>query len=404
MEQGHHASPDGQKSWFRAVWIQLARYCISDLDANERTNLERWIARDPRRAVLVKQMRQVWTSSDPVALADVETALASMHNRLGIEARRALTAEQVHAEAGPRALAADERFLSNTRPTWDKPRILRVQPQRQRRWIAMGVGVATSLVVIASVTILRQSKTAPSQAAATYTYRTHVGQQANVTLPDGSRAMLGPATTMRVVATPAHSTVVSVDGEALFVVTHRTQVPFTVQTRTTQARVLGTQFDVRHYASDPVTRVAVVEGRVTVRSTQHPQENNVVLTAQMIGTVDDSGHVQVTPSDAIEDYTAWATGRLVFRQTPARDVVADLGRAYGVEISLPDSVLGRRTLTWSLPVTHVTLAGALDVLTTFLQAHVVQSGKSITIMPGRTNSAQRRGADSLYRREHTYGR
>jgi len=128
------------------------------------------------------------------------------------------------------------------------------------------------------------------------------------------------------------------------------------------------------------------------------------MAANSIGVVDDSGHIDVTPNISPTTYTAWTRGELVFLRAPARQIVADLGRAYGADIRVADSALAHHLITWSIPVEQVTLAGALDVLTATLNAHVVRSGNTLTIVPGRTSSAYPRNRDSLTKPERMYGR
>jgi len=376
-------------------WTLIDGYLAGDLTPGQAEEVERWVEKHPEQRVVIDQLRKNWPRihqrrAQPFDLATIER---SMLARIADPA----VGEPVSTPNGE---------SDSLPPRRNAPRILpmqRVSPSRGA-WAACSVAAVAAIAMVIGVTLRRESQLANPATTVARTYRTRTGQHAAITLPGGSRAVLGPATTLQFSVAPTQAITVTVDGEALFTVTHHAQRPFTVQTRTTVTRVLGTQFDVRQYAADAVARVVVAAGRVSLHSARRAPAGGAVMTARMVGTVDDSGRVRVAPSGSIEDYTAWTTGRLVFRQTPARDVVADLGRAYGVEISLPDSALAQRTLTWSLPVTEVTLAGALDVLTTVLRAHVVQSGNLITIVPGRVTSAQRRVGDSLYRLEHAYGR
>jgi len=262
---------------------------------------------------------------------------------------------------------------------------------------------ATALLLMVSQIIPHGTR---SVATTERTYTTRTGQRAVVILTDGSHVTLAPATTLRTsVSTATQAMTVTVDGEALFQVVHRPHVPFTVRTRNAITRVLGTQFLVRQYAADPVAQVVVTDGRVSLQSVRQPNAAGAVMTARMMGLVDDSGYVRVSPSVTSDEYTAWTTGQLVFRQVAARQIATDLGRAYGVDLRITDSALAGHVLTWSVSVTQITLADALDALTDALNAHLVRSGDTITLVPGRTTQAWPRHRDSsLSRQEHTYGR
>jgi len=262
-----------------------------------------------------------------------------------------------------------------------------------------------AVAVVIGVVVRSRARVTLSAALTEQVYTTRGGQQVDVTLPDGSRATLAPATTLRVMTSAiTQGTIVDIDGEAIFRVAHHVRAPFEVRTRSATTHVLGTEFSMRQYASDRVARVVVSEGRVSLRGLKDPTVVGAVMAANTMGLVDDSGHIDVTPHVVVKDYTAWTTGELVFLRTPTRQIVADLGRAYGVDIRVVDSTLAEHTVTWSVPVQRVTLAGALEALTDVIGAHVVRSGNTITVVPGRTSLARPRHRDSLTMQEHTYGR
>jgi ferric-dicitrate binding protein FerR (iron transport regulator) len=147
---------------------------------------------------------------------------------------------------------------------------------------------------------------------------------------------------------------------------------------------------VRRYTTDHVARIVVTEGRVSLSAVRGAvsRETNQVLLASMMGTVDDSGTVRVTPNIAAKEYTAWTTGQIVFNKTPAREAVIELGRVYGADIRITDSALARQELTWTIPVAQQPLDVVLVSLVDVLGAHTVQAGRVITLVPGR--SATRR--------------
>lgn len=220
---------------------------------------------------------------------------------------------------------------------------------------------------------------APSFSTTAQTYATASGQRATVTLADGSRVVLGPATTLHADWTPIQMTV-TVQGKALFTVAHSSTRPFIVNTGRSTTRVLGTTFFVQQYGTDRTTQVAVINGRVSVRG--RPHGASAVLSANTAATVNDSGQVLVTPNIVVNDYAAWATGVLVFHNAPAGDVVAELGRTYGVDLELSDSLRLRQRLTWSVSVTDQSLSDVLDGLALLLDVHVVRTDHVWRLEPG----------------------
>jgi ferric-dicitrate binding protein FerR (iron transport regulator) len=277
-----------------------------------------------------------------------------------------------------------------------------------RRWTSSRVAAgalagAVMLAAVTSLTLRHRLHSAPSQ-----TYATVGGQLSTVQLAGGRQAILGPGTTIQVTETATDGMVVRVRGEALFDIQHDSRAPFVVQTANTVTRVLGTTFLVRQYDTDRTARVLVTEGRValrsalrsTLRSALHGASDRSadgtsrVLTERMLAVVDDSGRVTVTPNVAVDDYTSWTTGRLVFQSTPAGEVLRELGRAYGVTLRLTDTGMAQQPLTWTVPVTKRSLTDVLNGLSDLLNAHVDRSGKTILIVPGRLKSTTAPTRDS----------
>jgi len=115
-------------------------------------------------------------------------------------------------------------------------------------------------------------------------------------------------------------------------------------------RVLGTEFDVRRYATDSVTRVVVVSGKVAAGSAHYVP---ATLVAGTVGHFSDST-VTVTVSNDVGNLTGWTAGRLRFREVPVADVLAQLSRWYDIDFRLADSALAGERVTAALDYTETT--------------------------------------------------
>jgi len=366
----------------------VSRYIAGECTADELSQVESWIAAHPDDGSVVLVLRQ---RAEQPWVVPVRVDVPSAHRRLwerlgldrvgdvGLRARAGRSRNGGAVEVGAGAL-----------------------PQRKSTgWILFGVGVTGVLMLC--LMFIRAFH--PGPRVAVHTYATAAGQWATIPLGDGSEASLGPATTLRITTSASTGTTAAVNGQALFVVTHQHRAPFFVHVGNATARVLGTSFYVRHYTTDHVARVVVVEGRVSLDGMRGvPTRHGAVLSANMLGVVDDSGRVSATSNIAVEDYTGGAAGHLVFRQAAVRDIVAELSRAYGTDIQLADSTLGQRVFTWTLSVKRVTLGGALDALAAALGAHVIKSGSVILIAPGPSASRKSVAPHSPYTFESQYGR
>jgi transmembrane sensor len=211
-------------------------------------------------------------------------------------------------------------------------------------------------------------------------YATTAGQTATVRLTDGTRVVLAPET--QLVVGPRFGTTgreVSVLGEAYFSVARVAGQPFTVRTGGVTARVLGTQFTVRHYASEPSVRVAVVSGKIVMSGrTSH------VLTPGSVGQFTDSTEVVRTDVDTRTD-TEWVSGRLVFFEAPASEVLQTLTRWYGYEFRLADPAQAEQKLTVALSTESSSMAFASIKL--LLNAELSFNGNLVTITPRRARSS-----------------
>jgi ferric-dicitrate binding protein FerR (iron transport regulator) len=385
----------------------LDRYLAGAASDDDRTAIEAWLRENPAHTVAVERLRDLLRQSDVAALSSAEiTALVQAatsapssigHDGLGT---RVGTRANVRSDAS----ASNAHGATDARPSASSARRA-PHVHRSLRNAALATVGAAALIVGGAI-VVRGYLTKPAAPSLTQTYATDAAEQSIIPLADGSEATLGPASTLTISSDPTNGTVATVTGEALFTVVHRSRVPFTVRTTNAVTRVLGTTFMVRRYATDRATRVMVVDGRVSVRSAHGTAAGHTgaVLTQRTLGVVDDSGGMRVTSNVSVDDYTSWTTGQLVFRQTPVGDIVADLGRAYGVDLRVADSALKEQAFTWTVSVARLSLDDALEALTTALHAHVTKSGTVLTIVPGPSRARKSHDSHISHSGETQYGR
>jgi ferric-dicitrate binding protein FerR (iron transport regulator) len=242
-------------------------------------------------------------------------------------------------------------------------------------------------------------------------YATTRGERATILLPDGSSAQLGYASTLTVPSDFGRETRhVVVTGEAAFTVTPDRRAPFLVSVGDALTEVLGTSFVVQKYATDAATRVAVTEGRVSLRrldprtGRRAPDSAAAVLSAGMMGQVGDSGRVTVVPVSVDDDFAAWTLGRLSFRAAPLREVIPVLERAYDVDIEIADSTLLERHVTLAAMPDKTPITETLDLVTDVIGAHFTRSGRVFVIVPGKRTIARPHNRTSPFTPETKYGR
>jgi ferric-dicitrate binding protein FerR (iron transport regulator) len=188
-------------------------------------------------------------------------------------------------------------------------------------------------------------------AVAFRTIHTAPGERATVRLADGSVVVLGAHSTLRYSAQfGARDRDVQLDGEAYFTVAHHAGAPFSVYTRHAAARVLGTAFVVKAYATDAKTQIVIAEGRVALRQSSAPSSSGTTLVEGDLARIDSVGMITVTRGVAPAGYLDWTHGRLVFTDALLGDIIPELERWYDLDIRLADPALAKARITQTLDV------------------------------------------------------
>jgi ferric-dicitrate binding protein FerR (iron transport regulator) len=155
------------------------------------------------------------------------------------------------------------------------------------------------------------------------------GKIQQVRLPDSSIVWLNASTTLYYAKSFNEHRNIKLEGEAYFEVTHDPENPFQVDAGEIRTTVLGTQFNIKAYASGATTRISLISGKVKVAdsskdlavlapSTQllYNRKDNVAETARV-----DTGGVQ-----------AWRKGKLQFQGESFAEIAGALENWYGVKI------------------------------------------------------------------------
>jgi transmembrane sensor len=193
---------------------------------------------------------------------------------------------------------------------------------------------------------------------ATQSFRTAVGQQATVTLPDGSVVTLNTDTVVRTRADADRRLVYLDKGQAFFRVAHDRRHPFVVAAAGRTVTALGTAFDVR--VEGDTLKVVLVEGRVRVATAAPPSPGRPATPAavravtQPVRSTDMEAGSQLvalgetdwrlTRTDAAR-VTSWTHGKIVFDDATLGDVVAELNRYSSRKIVIADPSLAGRKLS-----------------------------------------------------------
>jgi len=234
-------------------------------------------------------------------------------------------------------------------------RINAVRKKRTVRRISWGRGLASAASLCLGVWMSWASVTD----WALSDYSTHVGEQKQVTLADGSSVFLNTDTAISLEWTADRRRVVLLKGQAEFKVAKDPSRPFEVMTEKTTVRALGTVFDVFEQASG-VVDVSVSEHAVRVNL--HNKAGSEPIRVEEGERLHYVGHGDLNRPELISlsQINAWQRGKLIFRDQPLAEVVSELNRYSKARIVLNGDDIGQLRVSGVFPIDGMEILGALE--------------------------------------------
>ena len=337
-------------------WELLDRYLTGEATAVEREQVEAWLAEDPERWAQITALRDALAQA---ALSDPAVDLAKAEVWARLERELAGAGQGIR----PRRAGVPE-FTVPSRRAWSTP---------------VQIAAALLVTVLGGGAIAALLWRGGPQAPAVRVVATTPGQRTMFRLPDGTRVVLGVASTLRYPAAfDGGARDVSLEGEAYFRVVHDERREFIVRAGNLVAKDLGTEFTVRAYREDAGARVVVREGRVAIRAAGADAAAARVVAPGQLGQMDAAGQPTVQPADTAV-FFAWTDGRLVFDRTPLREALPELSRWFDLDFRLADSAAGSIPLSANLRTQPTP-----DVLTNLaasLGLRERRSGRVVTLYP-----------------------
>lgn len=362
----------------------LARFLAGECDDRERADIARWVAEDPARQRELERLRVVFdlqraphsTSDTTAPVWDLDRARARVNARIDAQGDAPIDATPLLANGRQRTDAAA--------PSRDAPRPIAhtTLPVRwsQRPVFRIAAALVITVGLAATWTTWRSSGLPSAPAVGAFTqhqYVTTVGEQLDIRLPDSTRVILAPATTLTVAADyGASNRTVILDGEAWFDVRHDERIPFEVHANGTVTRDVGTVFVVRALSADTVIRVSVTEGQASLRLASAPAEAATVLNVNDVGTLTTTTSI-VHTQRAVLVRNTWRDGQLPFDDASLNDVIQELRRWYGAAFVIEQPALTLRRLSATLPAND--LDGALSILRLALGVDITHQRDTVTI-------------------------
>lgn len=236
--------------------------------------------------------------------------------------------------------------------------------------------IAAVLLVIGTISILIIQNVNKNEAEVYTTIYNPPGHVKTVILPDGSKAFLNAATTIRFQHGFSHKTrKVILTGEAYFEVVHNPEKPFVVFTRNIRTQVLGTSFDVKAYHNDSNIKIGVISGKVGVMLNR----SSLMLTPDQTASYNaKTGKLLKSQLEDASSLKMWTSGQLIFRNETMDDISRILTRRYDVSIIIQNEQVRKEILNARFDKNE-SLENVISVLCAYVGARYKYEGNKYFI-------------------------
>ncbi|MFC2493631.1 MAG: FecR family protein, partial [Prevotella sp.] len=188
---------------------------------------------------------------------------------------------------------------------------------------------AICVVIIGTTLAVERYLSTRPTAIAMQTLSVPRGQNCQITLADGSKVWVNGGSTLRYPSHFEENRRIELTGEALFDVAKNGHMPFVVSAKGVCVKVIGTRFNVRGYAAEPLT-VSLFRGAVSVYRENNEQQSVVLRPNEQL-TVSGEG---MTKHRMDAGVAAWKDGLLVFKSATMAQIITHLQACYGVKITV----------------------------------------------------------------------
>jgi ferric-dicitrate binding protein FerR (iron transport regulator) len=185
-------------------------------------------------------------------------------------------------------------------------------------------------------------------------------EQKYIKLDDGSEIWVNSESTISVPENSSGDELkIKLSGEAYFHVAHNSKRVFMVETGTATFKVLGTAFNVKSLAGGKADVLSVTEGKVLCSRISSRLER-VVEKGSVARVSADADAIELGKLND-ENFLAWKTRTLKFREKPFAEVAATLEEFYNTRLEIADSSL------LSLPISTTIVDAPLEKVVNLLQ-------------------------------------
>ena len=187
------------------------------------------------------------------------------------------------------------------------------------------------------------------------------GQISEFKLVDGTRIWLNSGTRIKIPGSfSPKNRILSIEGEAFFVVTKDPLHPFYVNTRELSIKVLGTSFNVSAYESEKNSEITLIEGKVGIKEIEGERLARLLPGQQLV--YEKATGAKIRREVDTSPYEAWRDGKMIFKDRTLAYIAERLERWYNVEINFDDQQISHLKFTGTI-LKSKPLSQVLDIIT-----------------------------------------
>lgn len=203
------------------------------------------------------------------------------------------------------------------------------------------------------------------------------GMQKQITLPDGTVVTLNAESSLSYAVSSFGKDIrmVTLQGEGLFDVAKDSLHPFIVRSDGLSARVLGTVFNVRNYATEKM-KITLLSGSLKVVSAQ--RADSLLIRPGEQAVLTDKHELRTVRTTQTADITAWSEGSFYFDNQTLVEILCELGRWYNVNVVFRDKECMNSRLHFKA-FRNESLASIIELLNYVSKNPVVLEDKTIIV-------------------------
>lgn len=208
-------------------------------------------------------------------------------------------------------------------------------------WSKVAAVLVPMFLAIAAYYLIEQRT---DQKLGNFVFSTPAGQNSLIVLPDGSELTMKSSTRIEIAeGFGKRNRELTIDGEAFFSVQHNEKLPFLVNARSFQVRVLGTRFNLKAYSDDSHIYTTLVQGKIEVKEEQSKHYSILNPGEQLVfgkeSLVAEKRNVDTQLFDR------WHGQGMIYEKVPVTEILKDIERIYNVDVNYDGEFKSGNVLT-----------------------------------------------------------